>query len=759
MLATKRAAAFYIMLVLSTHTQVYAADAADADTDVLQEIVITAERRTADVQATAISLTVLSGDALGQQHIDRLSDLQSQVPDLSITSGGFTENINIRGLGNTTSSPNVTTGVPVFRDGLYQPEAILLSEPFYDIADVEVLRGPQGTIVGQNSTGGALIVNSNNPNFDGNNGYAEVAIGVYGDIRADGAINLPVNDVLSTRLAFNIEQRNSYFNEIGTNLGDARDGATSNPGHINEHNMRLGVLFKPGDAFQALLKAEFNRSDTGGVTGRALPACSICAPNSSFYAFGYAGPSTYNGYSNPGLYTLVYNTPEMQTDRADRYSLELRWTLSGDFVLRSLSGFQYLSEYRVDDTSGSAAPGAMGGTVTYQALAPDKYLSQEFNLISPDMGNLSYLAGVSFFYRGTPLHTGLTQYPADVVPAPGGAGSLLNVSLSSYSRLAGLFGQVDYHLTDKWQLQVGARFSYDDQTTGGTTLIANNTIAVSQAGKYSNSVPSGKIALNYTPTPSQFLYAFYARGFKDGGINTANNSFAPEHVNDYEVGWKSTLWNERLRTQIGAYYMQYDALQQQVLDVSTTQLNVVNLGNSTIEGIEASFQARIERWTLNGGLSYNHSKLGAVNAVVAAYELPNGGAGLPPQCVPGTTVGCFNYQPYEVGLTGEKNPYSPTWTGNISLGYEVIVGDGRLTPRLNYSHVGQQYASIFQNTDYYQLQSRNLIDAFLDYNYKNWDFQAFGRNLTNDVYLAGISGSNGFYGDPRTYGISAMVKF
>lgn len=729
-----------------------------AATPVLQEVVVTAERRKVDIQATSISMAAISGSSLSERQVTTLMDLQSQVPNLSVTSGGFTQNVNVRGIGNTTASPDVTTGVPVFRDGLYQPEAILLTEPMYDIADVEVLRGPQGTIVGQNSTGGALIINSNSPNFAGVNGYAQATFGNYNEVRADGAVNLPVNDVLSTRVAFNVEQRDSFFNEIGTNLGDARDGASSDPGSIDEDNLRLSALYRPSDSFQALFKAEINRLDTGGLTGRALPACSVCAPSTSTYQYGYGGPSVYNGYTNPGPYTLVYSTPEMQNDRVDRYSLEMRWTLPDDVVLRSLSGYQYLSEYRVDDTSGSAAPGSAGGIVTYQALSPDRYLSQEFDVISPTDARFTYLFGASYFYRGTPLHNALVEYPVGAVPAPGGEGSILNVSTGEYSRLAGLFGQVTYQLTRKLQLQAGARYNYDTESTGGVVRIADNQIAIPQGSSYSDDVPSGKVALNYTLIPGQFLYAFYARGFKDGGINGPGDYFSPEHVNDYELGWKGDFWQDHLRTQVGGYYMQYDGMQQQVENIYTTVSDVVNLGNSVIGGVEASFQARTGGWSLDGGFAYNHSKLGAVRAV-AAYELPNGGSGLLPQCASGVTANCFNYLPYEVNLTGEQNPYSPEWSGNVSVSYAFPLGNLTLAPRLDYSYVGSQYASIFQNTDYYLLQSRRLLAAFLDLDYGRWDVQLFGRNLTNEVYLAGISGTNGYQGDPRTYGISLTVKF
>jgi hypothetical protein len=145
------------------------------------------------------------------------------------------------------------------------------------------------------------------------NGYAEVIGGNYNERKVDGAINLPVNDMLAARVAFNIENRGSFFEDIGQNLGDASARVTTNPGSIDEKNFRVGLLFEPTDHFQALFKGEINELSTGGLTPRPLPPCSICAADSSFYQYGYNGPSIYNGFQNLNVYQLDYNTTVVST--------------------------------------------------------------------------------------------------------------------------------------------------------------------------------------------------------------------------------------------------------------------------------------------------------------------------------------------------------------------------------------------------------------------------------------------------------------
>jgi iron complex outermembrane recepter protein len=740
--------------------------AQEASVDTLQEVVVTAERRSTDIQTTPVSVTAISGTDLLDRHVDVIADLETQVPGLSVTNSGFTQNINIRGMGNSTASPTVTTGVPVYRDGLYQPEAILLTEPFYDIADVEVLRGPQGTIIGQNSTGGALVINSANPNFDGVNGYSEVVGGNYNERKLDGAINLPINDILAARVAFNIEDRGSFFEDVGQNLGDASAQVTSDPGHIDEKNFRFGLLFKPTDNFQALFKAETNQLSTGGLTPRPLPPCSICAPDSSFYAYGYNGPSIYNGFQNLGVYQLDYNTPEMQNDRADRFSLELRYILPGDITLRSLSGYQVLLEQRVDDADASAAPVGAGGGYWEHTIGPDPYYSQEFDLISPDTGKVTWLTGASYFLRYTPVN--LLEYPYGAVVEPNGADANTAVDISTHVHLVGVFGQLSYQFLPSLQIQAGARFSADGQTSAGAITIPGPGIVISNVGAYSKDVPTGKVSLNWTPAEGQFVYGFVARGFKDGGINNAVSDFGPEYVNDYEIGWKGDFLGGHLRTQLGGYYMQYSGMQQQVLNPEGGGNTVINLGNSKIAGLELSSQGRLGGWLANAGIAVNHSVLGNAKAI-AAYELSGAINTNLPQCATGQTAGCNNYLPYTLNLSGEANPYSPTFQANLSVSYPIALGhNSSLTPRVDYSYTGKQYASIFQNTDFYLLSARSLLDVYLSYDYKSWEIQAFAHNVTNEVYIAGIGGATGtagssgvdaFYGDPRTLGLSIKTRF
>jgi iron complex outermembrane receptor protein len=224
-----------------------AAATADADSAQVEELVVTSERRTTNLQTTAISATVLSGAELAKKGITTIDQLQFAVPGATVNNFGQGNDFNIRGIGKAEHNSQTTTGVVTYRDGVATFPGYFQGEPYYDIARVEVLRGPQGTFVGQNATGGAVFVTTADPTIGGgHDGYIAGQVGNYSDGAAQGAVNLPVSSTFAARLAFNAEERDSFYKITGPVLG-------SHPGRLREGSARLGLLWKPTDAFSALL--------------------------------------------------------------------------------------------------------------------------------------------------------------------------------------------------------------------------------------------------------------------------------------------------------------------------------------------------------------------------------------------------------------------------------------------------------------------------------------------------------------------------
>src|SRR5882757_8077827 len=195
----------------------------------IAEVVVTAERRHTDLQTTAISATVLSGTELANMGVTGIDQLQFATPGATIDNFGQGIDFNIRGVGKAEHNSQTTVGVVTYRDGIATFPGYFQEEPYYDVASVEILRGPQGTFGGQNATGGAVFVNTNDPKIGGGyTGYFQAQVGNFSDYAVQGAVNVPISDTLAARFAFNGERRDSFYNVTGPNGGPY----AGNPGNV-----------------------------------------------------------------------------------------------------------------------------------------------------------------------------------------------------------------------------------------------------------------------------------------------------------------------------------------------------------------------------------------------------------------------------------------------------------------------------------------------------------------------------------------------
>jgi len=721
---------------------------AERDTSELQEVVVTAERRVENLQRTPVAATVLSGEQLVDKGVVQMADLQNAAPSLSITNAALTANVNIRGIGLDSGSPSVVPGVATYRDGLWQPP-ILVTDSFYDVGNIEVLRGPQGTFVGSNSTGGAIFINSRSPDFDGLHGNVEVLAGNYSDLGMNGAINLPISDEWAARAAVDLEHRDSFFRDIGSKLTPTPQ-LFNHPGSLDEKNMRFGLHGKPSDDLDVLLKVEVNDKGTGGYAYRPVPG------------------TQYAPFANPDPFTLNYDHPTQNDELAVRASLKIDWKLGDSGILfRSLTGDQFMrvrNVYDIDATS-STLPAGPPALNTAQAII-ERPITQEFNLISPDTGRLQWIVGGYYLHD---IRVVSLDIQSQAIPQ--------NILVNGYNILqsAAAFGQVSFEILPRLQLQAGVRYTHDwseEPSYTNVTLLLGipgvPPIVVPLAGIETDSAVTGKVALNWTVNDNNFLYGFIAKGFKAGGFNAGSagspqTNFAPEVVYDYEIGWKANFLNNHLRTNLGGFWNDYRNLQVGALNPATGQNSLINTGKSTIKGIELQTQARFGGLSADFGGAYVNSRLGALT-LVNTEALPPGTN--QPQCTAGVLPpACFDYGPYTLSLDGSQNPYSPEWTFNAGAQYELRIGEfGTLTPRINYSYVGSQWTTLFElpRTDF--LRSFGLWNAGVTYEYKEWRIQLYGMNLTDKLYVSGQSAAGAnpndeFLGNPRQYGLRISRRF
>ena len=698
---------------------------------VLEEITITSQRRVENLQDVPIAVTAISGDQLAGKAVVRLSDLQFASPALSITDAGLTQSVNIRGIGLASGSPAVANGVATYVDGLFQPP-IVTTNKFYDIASVEVLRGPQGTLVGSNSTGGAIFINTQNPVLNQFGGYGEIGAGNYNEADVQGAVNLPVGDTFAFRAAGDYASRASFYDSVGPAYTDA--------GGLEERSGRLSLLWKPG-AFQALGKIEYTNRNTGGYAYRPIPG------------------TEYAAYAPEGDFKLSYDTPEENHERGLISDIELRYELPDQVTLRSLTGYQDKNIDNVYDTDGtSEATATNPQQVEYQHVREREW-TEEVNVISPTAGRYNWIAGAYVQHN---------KIDVDILDTSGGFPT--NITNPQNKTTTGWFGQVNYKLTDKLELQTGLRYSTFDVDGVGAVIIgrgiptfpSGGLQVANLSGSHRDDRPTGKIAVNYKLDDNNLLYGFVARGYKPGGFNSSTSQFDPETVWDYEAGWKGTLLNGHLRTQFGGFFNRYNDFQFGLTNLSTGTNGVENLPGATIKGFEAQVQAQWGGLGLDAGAAYVDSELGSAGPFVNTRLLPPGTLG--PQCPTGVASNppvCFNYSPYLEDQAGGPNLYSPKWTFNAGVDYRFDLADSiSLTPRLNYAYVGSQFTSLSYSylTDY--LPSRGLLSALLTLQLPhNTYVEGYGTNLANKVYVSGQFGNNEFFGAPRQYGVRIGSRF
>ena len=659
----------------------------------------------------------------------RQLDLQNIAPGLTITKSGLTESVNIRGIGIASGSPQVANGVASYLDGVFQPP-VVSTGGFYDIATIEILRGPQGTLVGSNSTGGAIFINTNKPKLGEVGGAVNLAYGNFNSINVNAAVNLPIGDTLAVRISGLSAKRDSYYTDIG-NSGNEPDS-------LSEQDIRGQILWKPGN-FSAHYKAEFIRRDTGG------------------YAYQPILQTQFQAQREPVRYQLNYNTPTENVENAFINNLELKYETDGGFVFRALGAYQNKRIRNLWDIDATAV-----GTAGQSQFVRERQTSGEINIISPSENALSFILGG--YYQRNKID--ITTYNFN--SATNAQSLWIEPAVDKVT--TGVFAQANYKLSDQLEVQAGVRYSHFKVDGSGGIFVGRGPAGLNapginvspQTGTHSDGRLTGKVAINWKPNDDHLVYVFVARGYKPGGINPPTPpglEFKPETVIDYEAGWKGSFFDRHLKTQIGIFYNDYENFQQQVLNPLSGRGGVTNVPKATIKGFEAQVQARFGGLAIDGGIAFTDTKLGA-SSLINTRLIPNFNANSAlPQCTATLTTNCFDYAPFVQNTTGGKMLYAPKWTWNVGVEYSIPVGEGSITPRLQYSYVGAQYTSLFYNPVSDRLASHGLLSGQIAYVTGPFRLEVYGTNLTKEYYVSGQNGSNEFYGAPREYGVRLGFKF
>jgi iron complex outermembrane receptor protein len=695
--------------------------AATEDDNRVDRVVITAERREQDAQDVAISATVLSGEALSEQGVNSLNDIQRVSPSIAINTFNRSTFINIRGVGIAQSAPTSSPGVAYYIDGALIPHEQFIGQSFFDIGSVEVLRGPQGTLTGQNSTGGAMYVRSPAPEFGELNGYVEQTIGDYNWLKTQAAVNIPLGDIAAMRASIVSDTRDSFTTNIGA--------SQSTPGDNDLVSARLNLEVRPADAWTFNLRYEnFNlRTDNNAVKRR-------------------------NDAVSSDPFVIQEDARSFLNQSGYRLSGEARWDINDWIALRYLISKQWgtTKDQTDGDRTTTALPRPLPpapnntntGRVSFARTEFDTMIN-EINLLSTDDGPLQWVVGAFHLDETVPVdllrdNTHTTDFVSTV------RGSEIRTEAVNTSK--SVFGQASYAFSPQWEAIVGARYSEDEQVY--TRLASPGGVGTTSA---ESDEVTGRLALNFRPMDDILLYASASKGYKAGGVNLtlSDPNFEPETNQVYELGAKTTLLDGMLQLNAGVFQSDYQDIQLASLrnGLPTTQ----NAATGEATGAEVEVIGVFGAFEINAGLGW-------LDATFAEDTCIND-TNAPPGTDPGCTTG------NRLVPAGRALPFSPEITFNAGAQVDIAFGNQVLTPRIQFSRLSEQYATPFPSA-VTLVPERDLWDFRLTYQVTDdLTFEGFVQNLTDEVYVASqiqnSSSADGgiIYGAPRMIGVRARIAF
>jgi iron complex outermembrane receptor protein len=692
-----------------------------------------------NLMSAAVSASVLSGAQLGNKGVATVDALQFAMPSVVVNNFGQGNDFNIRGIGKGEHNTQTTTGVITYRDGVPTFPGYFQSEPYYDVDNIQVLRGPQGTIVGQNATGGAVFVNSNDPIIGGGvHGYLNASYGNYNDAGAQGAVNLPISDTLAARVALFGERRDSFYHITGAGGGDY----PFNKGDLREIAGRFSLLWKPVEGLSILSKTDLDYIDQGAYPAspytnqfRTLPGTTTANPN----------------YRD--LFDITANAPQAARDKFLRTILRVEYRLDSGVRLRSVSGFQNGNTMYRADLDGTNSPAGTTNSTFFDSVTETQF-SQEFNIISPDNGRFTWLAGV-FGVWNAYFFPHPYQFVIDVANPLNLAAAQYKLQGRNPERSLAAFGQVGFELTPTLKLDVGGRYTASRSINRIDVLQYGTPLRDDQETHSDNF--SYKATLGWKANADHYLYGFVATGFRPGGLNVPVGlglpaPFEPEKVTSYELGWKANLADHHVRTTLSGFYNSYKDFQVTIGYPTYPTFGIeLNVQDPTkIYGFEAETDVTLGKLKLDAGINVLHSSLGTFFATD-----PRGASVVAcnPQTGPASTS-CL-------ALGGRRQTYAPNFTFNIGGEYTFDLGpDDKLTPRVNFGHVGNQWATLFENANRGDLlEPRNILNAQLALTHGSLTVTAYGTNLTNQHYAAALNSGLYFAGAPRQYGVKLLKTF
>jgi iron complex outermembrane receptor protein len=733
-------------------------ESAPADAGMLEQIVVTAQKRSESLQSVPVSVTALTGAQLAQMQIDSPSDLAAHIPNLQVdgVNGEGSPIFSLRGVSMFDYSLNQSSPVASYMDEVYKGNVVLFGVELYDLARVEVLRGPQGTLYGKNSTGGAINFITNKPGFD-TDGYFKVGGGNYGRIESEGAFQTAlVPDKLAVRVAFTATKVDGFMQNVLPGSPDMEG--------VRQWGARISFLYKVTDDLTATLRLSKSKQDpvdyaiiAGNIAAEGVPGVG----GAGYYR-------TQNGQLNGVPLSLLQVAQNYTPDREqsnDAAELTLDWKLNEMLALTSISSWDDGSLFNPDNTDGAPL-----NIFKIPYYGETRQFTQDLRVTSSTGGPFDFIAGVYYQHEGIFNSTENQLFNLDSndyttceqssFGAGQGhyAGSLLNAGcryFNSFDQVRNSWATYtddSYKVNSLIKLHAGLRYTHEnaiqknalDQLRGSDDVPIGNIgffseqngpngpyygpeLALPGSPNYAaivdqmrsqalhNTAITGHAGIDFTPTQDTLLYASFSRGYRAGAFNAQFlfspqdfTTVQPETVNSTEVGFKTTWLDNRL--QLNGAIFNYQYKNQQIVDVRPDgQQPLINLPKSWIDGGELEVVTRpVRSLTLRAGL-------GVLNAKIQEGAVAGG----------------------SIDVAGHKLPEAPDLSGTWGIDWDALdVYSGKVVVHLDGSFASKQYFELVNENriaqDAYELFNARLAWHSAD---DKWELGVWDKNITNRFYL------------------------
>ncbi len=700
--------------------------AQESDAIILDEVIVTAQRRQVNIQDAALAVSVLSGEDFDRSNVVRLDNFNGYVPGLTISKNdGAGRVVNIRGVGwETAQNLSTQPSVLVYIDGVYMANPLAMGTDLGDLERIEVFRGPQGFEFGQGTTGGAINIITKKPQFDAFAGDVSVGFGTDSTIHARGSLNIPLSDKAAIRASIQKYERDG-FAEISRSGFPSTEGGAPEGYELDDADSitgKVSLLWEPNDDWSIYLSAFLQDSDQHAAAQRNVDD------------------------PNPDKRKLSQDFPGIFEWENNAYSAIIEWETPWGPVVKSITGLQELrKEQSVDgdrlnedlmsiDILGFFVTTANWDVLTFWDNDSDAF-SQELS-VAYSGDRIDWVIGgyyldhenFNLFLEATgptpfsDSEAALANPNAMTLPPFMSVLNFVEARTVTREDLAG-FAQVDFKLTDSVTARAGLRYQDEEQLDESVQFFFIPATLTLKDHKY-----TWKLGLDFNVTEDNLLYGLVSTGWKNGGANPGALSgaiqvpivFQPAEVTSFEIGSKNIIGNGRARLNVVGFFYDYENLQFTQEDPVPFAGGTGNIPETDVYGIETEFNVLLGGgWQLDGHVTWMDGEFKQDFFTLDVVDFREGLA-------PG--VGLFTGPGFDLrlalsqstNLRGNEPPKLVDLTARLALTNErTFANDATLTSRLEYIHRGDYQYRVFNNPLVDTVPSYDVVNLYFDYNPAN----------------------------------------